>query len=139
MTITLTLSPHNPDPELIRQASEIILRRGLVAFPTETVYGLGANALDEEAVANDHVFAVRFVPQHHRVVIPHFVPRDRREHVVQHVVLLAEWEKDLAFQPAAFVHAAIREVSVVRVIAMMGDLTQEKHCRIDREHRHHPK
>lgn len=50
-TRILTLSPHNPDLELIRQASDIILRRGLVAFPTETVYGLGANALDEEAVA----------------------------------------------------------------------------------------
>lgn len=51
MTQLLTLSPHTPDLKLIRQASDIILRRGLVAFPTETVYGLGANALDEEAVA----------------------------------------------------------------------------------------
>jgi len=51
MTELLTLSPHAPDPDLIRQAAAVILRRGLVAFPTETVYGLGANALDEEAVA----------------------------------------------------------------------------------------
>jgi L-threonylcarbamoyladenylate synthase len=51
MTQLLTLSPHNPDPELIRQAADVIQRCGLVAFPTETVYGLGANALDEEAVA----------------------------------------------------------------------------------------
>jgi L-threonylcarbamoyladenylate synthase len=36
--------------ENIRHAGEIIRRGGLVAFPTETVYGLGANALDEEAV-----------------------------------------------------------------------------------------
>jgi L-threonylcarbamoyladenylate synthase len=34
----------------IRQAAEIIRCGGLVAFPTETVYGLGANALDREAV-----------------------------------------------------------------------------------------
>ncbi len=34
----------------IGRAGEIIRRGGLVAFPTETVYGLGANALDEEAV-----------------------------------------------------------------------------------------
>ena len=33
----------------IRRAGEILRRGGLVAFPTETVYGLGANALDEEA------------------------------------------------------------------------------------------
>lgn len=36
----------------IALAGEIIADGGLVAFPTETVYGLGANALDEEAVKN---------------------------------------------------------------------------------------
>ena len=35
----------------IREAAKIIAGGGLVAFPTETVYGLGANALDAEAVA----------------------------------------------------------------------------------------
>jgi L-threonylcarbamoyladenylate synthase len=34
----------------IRKAAEIIRAGGLVAFPTETVYGLGANALDDRAV-----------------------------------------------------------------------------------------
>ena len=38
-------------PESIRLAAEIIRGGGLVAFPTETVYGLGANALDPDAVA----------------------------------------------------------------------------------------
>ena len=36
--------------EGIEKAGEIIRRGGLVAFPTETVYGLGANGLDEDAV-----------------------------------------------------------------------------------------
>lgn len=35
----------------INQAADIIREGGLVAFPTETVYGLGADALNEEAVA----------------------------------------------------------------------------------------
>lgn len=35
--------------EELAEAAQIIRRGGLVAFPTETVYGLGANALDEEA------------------------------------------------------------------------------------------
>ncbi|MEO5865160.1 MAG: L-threonylcarbamoyladenylate synthase [Nitrospiraceae bacterium] len=39
------------DPGSIRLAAEIIRGGGLVAFPTETVYGLGANALNPEAVA----------------------------------------------------------------------------------------
>lgn len=38
-------------PENIRRAAQILQSGGLVAFPTETVYGLGANALDEEAAA----------------------------------------------------------------------------------------
>lgn len=37
--------------ESIREAAAILRRGGLVAFPTETVYGLGANALDPDAVA----------------------------------------------------------------------------------------
>ena len=47
----LKLDPQNVDYELIKQASEVIHNRGLVAFPTETVYGLGANALEPKAVS----------------------------------------------------------------------------------------
>ncbi len=45
------VDPLNVDQEIIKQAAEVINNRGLVAFPTETVYGLGANALDPKAVA----------------------------------------------------------------------------------------
>jgi L-threonylcarbamoyladenylate synthase len=67
MTRILTLSPHSPDPDLIRQALEIILHRGLVAFPTETVYGLGANALDEEAVAK--IFIAKGRPSNDPLIV----------------------------------------------------------------------
>ena len=40
------------DLEKMQFAADIIKKGGLVAFPTETVYGLGANALDEKAVAS---------------------------------------------------------------------------------------
>jgi L-threonylcarbamoyladenylate synthase len=39
-----------PDEAGLAQAADILRRGGLVAFPTETVYGLGANALDRSAV-----------------------------------------------------------------------------------------
>ena len=39
------------DKNIIAEAAKIINEGGLVAFPTETVYGLGANALNPEAVA----------------------------------------------------------------------------------------
>ncbi|GMU41360.1 MAG: threonylcarbamoyl-AMP synthase [Chloroflexota bacterium] len=47
----LSVDPEAPDPAAIRQAAEAIRRGELVAFPTETVYGLGADALDPAAVA----------------------------------------------------------------------------------------
>lgn len=42
---------HKPDKEILTQAARILVSGGLVAFPTETVYGLGANGLEPQAVA----------------------------------------------------------------------------------------
>lgn len=50
-TLYMKIDAQNPDPQIIAQAAEIIRGGGTVAFPTETVYGLGANALDAGAVA----------------------------------------------------------------------------------------
>jgi len=49
-TILLKVNPQEPEIEKIREAANIIKNGGLVAFPTETVYGLGADALNAEAV-----------------------------------------------------------------------------------------
>lgn len=46
-----TVDARHPDPKIISDAADILRRGGLVAFPTETVYGLGANALNAAAVA----------------------------------------------------------------------------------------
>lgn len=40
-----------PDPAVLRHAADLIRAGQLVAFPTETVYGVGANAFDADAVA----------------------------------------------------------------------------------------
>jgi L-threonylcarbamoyladenylate synthase len=50
-TVVYEVDPHHPDEEIIARCAEVIKRGGLVAFPTETVYGLGASALNPEAVA----------------------------------------------------------------------------------------
>jgi L-threonylcarbamoyladenylate synthase len=42
---------HHPEHSIIKQAARLLRKRGLVAFPTETVYGLGALGLDAKAVA----------------------------------------------------------------------------------------
>ena len=48
-TLIKKIDRNNIDEEIIEQAGAILQAGGLVTFPTETVYGLGANALDEEA------------------------------------------------------------------------------------------
>jgi L-threonylcarbamoyladenylate synthase len=50
MTSVIQLDPDHPDAQAIEQAAAIIRGGGLVAFPTETVYGLGADALNEQAI-----------------------------------------------------------------------------------------
>ncbi|MDR1376415.1 MAG: L-threonylcarbamoyladenylate synthase, partial [Synergistaceae bacterium] len=46
----LKIDRWNPDSEIVARAAAILKNGGLVAFPTETVYGLGANGLSSEAV-----------------------------------------------------------------------------------------
>jgi L-threonylcarbamoyladenylate synthase len=50
MTRIIRVDPKRPQESLIEQAASVIRSGGLVAFPTETVYGLGADAMSEQAV-----------------------------------------------------------------------------------------
>ena len=51
MTVPLTTRVAKPDAASVAEAARILGEGGLVAFPTETVYGLGADATDGRAVA----------------------------------------------------------------------------------------
>jgi L-threonylcarbamoyladenylate synthase len=62
MTVILKISD-----SAIEQAADIIRRGGLVAFPTETVYGLGANALDAAAVAR--IFEAKGRPPNNPIIV----------------------------------------------------------------------
>ena len=66
-TLVLKVDPSNPDPEKIRLAADVLRKGGLVAFPTETVYGLGANALDEGAVLR--IFEVKQRPADNPLIV----------------------------------------------------------------------
>jgi L-threonylcarbamoyladenylate synthase len=57
----------SPDSAALRRAGEILRDGGLVAFPTETVYGLGANALDREAVAR--IFEAKGRPGYNPLIV----------------------------------------------------------------------
>ncbi|GJQ21991.1 MAG: threonylcarbamoyl-AMP synthase [Bacteroidia bacterium] len=69
-----SVAPGNPDPQVISEAAEILRKGGLVAFPTETVYGLGADALNEEAVKK--VFIAKGRPQENPLIV-HIADRDQ--------------------------------------------------------------
>jgi L-threonylcarbamoyladenylate synthase len=49
-TLILKVNPQKPETEKVQTAAEFIKKGGLVAFPTETVYGLGADALNAGAI-----------------------------------------------------------------------------------------
>ena len=50
-TIVLEIDEKEPQPERVKLAADFLRQGKLVAFPTETVYGIGANALSAEAAA----------------------------------------------------------------------------------------
>lgn len=61
------VNPVNPEPAVIERAAAILRAGGLVAFPTETVYGLGANALDADAVRR--IFEAKGRPATNPVIV----------------------------------------------------------------------
>lgn len=61
------IDPEHPDPAVLHEAAALLRAGELVAFPTETVYGLGANALDAEACAR--IFEVKGRPQDNPLIV----------------------------------------------------------------------
>jgi L-threonylcarbamoyladenylate synthase len=81
--LTRRISP--ADPAAIARAAAILRRGGLVAFPTETVYGLGADATNGRAVAG--IFAAKGRPRFNPLIV--------------HVESLAAAERHAVFLPLA--------------------------------------
>jgi len=71
-----------PDERGLRRAAECIARGGLVAFPTETVYGLGANAFDARAVAR--VFEAKARPSFDPLIV-HVASLSQAESVAREI------------------------------------------------------
>ena len=67
LTSVYTLDITAIDMALIQRAADALLSGGLVAFPTETVYGLGANALDAQAVRG--IFAAKERPAYDPLIV----------------------------------------------------------------------
>lgn len=67
MTSVFKIFDVDNDIKEIRNAADILRNGGLVVFPTETVYGLGANALDSNAVSN--IFKAKGRPQDNPLIV----------------------------------------------------------------------
>jgi L-threonylcarbamoyladenylate synthase len=66
-TKLVKVDPENIDYNIIKEAADIINRGGLVVFPTETVYGIGADALNDKAV--DKIFKAKGRPQDNPLIV----------------------------------------------------------------------
>jgi len=116
-TLVLKVNPSKPEPEKIRAAAEVIRGGGLVAFPTETVYGLGANALEERPVLR--IFEAKRRPADNPIIV-HIANRDD-------VYVLAEYVPELAerlmaeFWPGPLTLLLQRSDAVPKVVTAGSD------------------
>ena len=66
-TIIKKVDPGSPDAEVIEEAGRILRSGGLVAFPTETVYGLGGDALNPES--SRKIYAAKGRPSDNPLIV----------------------------------------------------------------------
>ena len=94
---TLRIDPDDPEARegaaALARAADVLRAGGLVAFPTETVYGLGANALDAAAVAR--IFAAKGRPSFNPVIV-HVPDADAAR------ALVLEWPRSAALLAERF-------------------------------------
>ncbi|WP_242705603.1 L-threonylcarbamoyladenylate synthase [Pontibacillus sp. ALD_SL1] len=90
-----TIDPSNVDSLQIEEAAALLRDNQAVAFPTETVYGLGANALNEQAVQG--IFAAKGRPADNPLIV-HVANKEQIEEVVTHIPKMAHKLID-AFTP----------------------------------------
>lgn len=64
---TIALDPVDPDPAGVLAAAEVLAGGGLVAFPTETFYGLGADPWNERAL--EALYRVKGRPEHMPILL----------------------------------------------------------------------
>ena len=50
----ITINPKNPQPRLIRRVVEVLKEGGVVGYPTDTIYGIGCDLFNPEAIRRIH-------------------------------------------------------------------------------------
>jgi len=75
------------ESEAVEEAARLLKQNEVVAFPTETVYGLGANACSDEAI--EKIFHAKGRPSDNPLIV-HIYSKKQLHDIVQHVPKLAE-------------------------------------------------
>ena len=78
----VVMTAENPDLEALARGGEILKNGGLVAFPTETVYGLGGNALDPEASIK--IYAAKGRPSDNPLIV-HIAEMEKLQEIVTEI------------------------------------------------------
>ena len=78
----LAIDPNKIDADIILQAGNIIKQGGLVAFPTETVYGLGGDALQAES--SKKIYAAKGRPSDNPLIV-HIADMEHLPHICREV------------------------------------------------------
>lgn len=109
-TEVVPVTPEAPEPDVIERAARVLRQGGLVAFPTETVYGLGADALNPQAVLR--IFAIKGRPPDNPLIV-HIA---QKEHLLEVARAIPEsaWILADAFWPGPLTLVLPRHEQVPR-------------------------
>jgi len=55
----LKINPHNPQERLIKKAVEVVKKGGIIAYPTDTYYGIGCDIMNKKAIAKIYLLKQR--------------------------------------------------------------------------------
>lgn len=86
-TVILKIENNVKDEQKLKQAAKVLKQGGLVAFPTETVYGLGANGLDPKATAK--IYRAKGRPSDNPIIL-HISRREDLNPLVKEIPQVAE-------------------------------------------------
>jgi L-threonylcarbamoyladenylate synthase len=113
------LPTHTPQlfAAAVKRAAELLRAGEVVALPTETVYGLAANALDENAVAK--IFQIKGRPVHNPIIV-HVVGNEMAKNCVKFFPVLAE-KLSKSFWPGPLTLVLARAEKIPAIVTAGGE------------------
>lgn len=116
--VRIPVDPDDPDRDAVARAAAVLLEGQLVAFPTETVYGLGALATDPAAIAR--VFAAKGRPASDPLIV-HVHPSWTLDGVVAGEPSPVAHRLQAAFWPGPLTIVAARAAAIPRAVTAGGE------------------